>query len=134
MYGKNSFRQIYWPNDGTNGVDISQFRIALNCKGNRGNYVEKSLELIFRNPDTGQVEPFMYIYDGESGKGIWTPVKEAFGLPLREFCSKCHRNESGELLAFPKKIFNSIDSISNSGYHPEFWELLVSEESFWEGH
>ncbi|MFK7822590.1 MAG: hypothetical protein AB8G05_00410 [Oligoflexales bacterium] len=132
MYGKSSFRQIYWPNDGTNGVDISHFRIALNCKGDRDNYLEKSLELFFRNPDTGQAEPFMYIYDGEPGQGMWTPVKEAFGVPIKDFCLRCHKNEAGKLLAFPKSIFNSIQSISNSGYHPEFWDLLITDESYWE--
>ena len=132
MHGQKAFREIYWPNDGNNEVDINQFRIALNCQGSPESYSEKAVEIFFRNPDTGEAEPFMYIYDGQPGKGAWTPVKEIFGLPLKEFCVKCHQNKQGEMLAFPKLIFNSIKGISRSGYHSEFWNLLVSDESYWE--
>ena len=132
MYGPESFREIYWPNDGHNGADISQFRIAVNCVGTASNYMEKSVEIFFKNPKTGEPEPFMYVYDGKPGKGEWTPVKEVFGTPIKEFCLTCHQNKNGALVAFPKVIFNSLKGISRSGYHPDFWELLISDESYWE--
>lgn len=131
LYGGDAFREIYWPNDGYNGADLSKFRIALNCVGKPTDYEEKSIEIFFRNPKTGKPEPFLYAYNRQKN-GEWIPVKELFGMPVEEFCIKCHRNKEGQILAFPKLIFHNLKGISRSGYYSEFWEQLVSNESYWE--
>lgn len=125
LYGPDAYREIYWPNDGHGEPDLSNFRIALNCIGTPKDSKQKSLEMFFRNPETGEHEPFMYLYEGERYTGTWTPVTEVNEVPLKKFCYQCHRNADGTLSGFPRAIFGSNKTIQKSGYYPEFWDLLL---------
>lgn len=126
--GRDSFREIYWANDGFGGADLQDLRIAVGMSKRDGQMPqERLLEMFVRNPETGEPEPFAFLRQGDR----WIPIDTVDGLDLKTHCKICHHDEEGRLVPFPISVFPSVDSLKHSGYYSEYWQQLLDPESLW---
>lgn len=130
-YGEDSSREVWWPKrqiEATKGQSSQRFaamddmRIAINSKRVKlddGRVInqEQSIEVIAKNRQTGEYEPFYY----ERVDGEWV-ARETFRIgskemPVNEACIKCHKGSNGKFIPLPKKpLVRDAEDLMDRGY------------------
>jgi hypothetical protein len=110
--GENSGRDIFWLK-GKDGLDLDNVRIAVNWKAeqlknvnDRVPKIPQTVEVIAKDKN-GNWEPFLY-----SSNEQWKPLapqRSVNGVPVRDYCIRCHVDTRGNFSPRPSFLKNEND-------------------------